>query len=147
MTRTGAPVRVVHHTPKTGDTLRGSSVLLGGLATVIEARDEDGVFTLVNQKQRSGGEFRSLYFGWVPVGDNRVLTRVAGGSRRAGKHLTTTQRNILEALDSPVLGSATNGLPGAARTRGGRPHHRGWPAEVALPALQYQCGGVRSPGP
>jgi len=79
---THATVLAVHHTPKSGEGIRGSTALEGAMDTALEVKDVDGAVTLTPTKQKNaalGGERR---FGIREVEDTGSVVLVparAGG--------------------------------------------------------------------
>ena len=73
----GIAVGVVHHSPKSGEGMRGHTVLEGAIDTAIEAKREPGQpsVTLTMTKQKDFIEAEPLYLKERTVGDSVVLDR------------------------------------------------------------------------
>lgn len=76
----GRTVVLVHHTPKSGEGMRGHGVLEGAVDTAIEAKREIGspLMTLTMTKQKDFGEEEPVTFRLRMVGDSVVLDHETG---------------------------------------------------------------------
>jgi KaiC/GvpD/RAD55 family RecA-like ATPase len=111
-------VTVVHHTPKSGDTPRGSGVILGDFDTLIEAgkSDQQGssekFVSFTCKKQKDAKEFPKELFRVVITGEgydldhSAVLERREDGEpdQQPGRHkpLTELALNILRVLGMAI---------------------------------------------
>jgi len=65
---------MVHHTPRTGDNLRGSTALEGAADTVLRAVKEGDVVTLECKKQKNAAEAADFRMYMQPIGDSIVMS-------------------------------------------------------------------------
>lgn len=101
----GACVLVVHHEPRTGENLRGSTALEGAATTVLRVNKDGDVITLTTSKQKDAPEQPDMKLALEPIGDSAILSHEAVGI--AG--LTTeSEHHVLSVLrDSFGTGGAT----------------------------------------
>jgi AAA domain-containing protein len=148
--RTGATVLLVHHSGWQGGRSRGSTVLPGGMDTIISIEDTDGTFTVQSRKQKDGDKMEPMSFNLTPVtlimnSDPGEITgscvlELATQAADA-RNLSFGQRRVLETLCSPMMVNTTKrDLAGATGLdeselfsvldklgRSGLITYRGWP--------------------
>lgn len=75
----GACVLVLHHTPRNGEHIRGSTAMEGAATTVIRVVKDGGVLTLTNDpeeggKQKDGEPFDPIYLRLIPHDPSVIVT-------------------------------------------------------------------------
>jgi hypothetical protein len=68
---------IVHHTPRNGDNLRGSTALEGAADTVLRSVKEGDILTLECKKQKNAAEAADFQLYMQPVGDSIVCSHEA----------------------------------------------------------------------
>lgn len=103
-----ATMLIVHHEPRSGENLRGSTALEGAADTVLRVSKDGDLVTLSNPKQKDAVEREPMNLALEPRGHSAVLVRAGMAHRR---HVATTEsgRTIIEVL-------AGFGADGAATT-------------------------------
>jgi hypothetical protein len=99
---TGATVLFVHHTSKAGEVERGSTALRGAADTMIQVKADDGVVSVICDKQKEAEPFPRLALRLQLVGESCVLSTITGAENRAGE-LGKNDRAALEALSKGFL--------------------------------------------
>lgn len=90
-----ACILVVHHEPRGGDNLRGSTAVEGAATTILRASKDGDLVTISNPKQKDAPEIENLELVLEPRGDSAVLVRK--GMAQQGK-LTAAAKHILEVI-------------------------------------------------
>jgi hypothetical protein len=72
-------ILVVHHEPRNGENLRGSTALEGAATTIIRSSKDGALVTVSNPKQKDALEQADLTLAMTPVGDSAVLSHEAVG--------------------------------------------------------------------
>lgn len=85
----------VHHTPRNGDNLRGSTALEGAADTVLRSVKEGEIITLECRKQKNAAETEDLQMYMEPIGDSIVLSREAVGLIESN---TKSQDQLLKCM-------------------------------------------------
>jgi RecA-family ATPase len=99
--RTGATVEVVHHTGRSGDHSRGSTVLPGAVDTEISIeRHKAGNVTLKCTKQRNGEPFAAITLTPKPHGPSLVLSLDNNKVERSRQSLTSNEQEALKSLNA-----------------------------------------------
>ena len=102
---TGACMLVVHHEPRVGDHLRGSTALEGAATTILRASKDGPVVTVENTKQKDHEESPDLLLALTPLADSCILSHEGVGIL---SHLTASENELLTVLwDSFGTGGAT----------------------------------------
>jgi hypothetical protein len=91
-----ATMLIVHHEPRNGENLRGSTALEGAANTIIRASKDGDLITLSNPKQKDAIEREPMTLALEPRGDSAVLVRAGMAHRRTSA--TESGRMILETL-------------------------------------------------
>jgi len=99
--RNGATVLAVHHTPKADDSLRGHTILEGGVHTTIACRGAEGRIRLTVAKQKDDAKPQPLNLYLVPVADSCALSDRPGPSTPGV--LTDQALKLLELLEMAAL--------------------------------------------
>ena len=99
---TGACVLLIHHTPKSGETLRGHSSLEGAVDTAIEVRagSDERSFALRCAKQKDAVKFADIRVGLHVVGESCVV----GDPEPGPTGLTESGHKLLVTLAEIDLG-------------------------------------------
>jgi AAA domain len=103
----GACILTVHHEPRNGEYLRGSTALEGAATTILRVNKDGDVVELTNPKQKDAPEQPAMRLALVPHGKSMILSHDAVG--KPG-FLTDSERHILTTL------TQTNGNRGATKT-------------------------------
>ncbi|MEV6912814.1 AAA family ATPase [Amycolatopsis sp. NPDC051071] len=75
----GACVLVVHHEPRAGENMRGSTALEGGADTILRITRDGNVVEISNTKQKDAPEQPPLVLAAEPVGGSLILSQSAVG--------------------------------------------------------------------
>lgn len=86
--RTGACVLTVHHTPRGGDHLRGSTALEGAAGTIVTVKNDGGIIELAADPEHGGktkdvAPFDPVQLRMIPMGESVILA-VALGAQNDG---------------------------------------------------------------
>ncbi len=101
-----AAVLLVHHTQKAGELERGSSALRGAADSMFLLKNEDGVLTLENTKQKDAPTIEAQRLRLVAIGPSCAIEPLEGAPVRTS--LTPTARTLLETLrDLQIDGSVS----------------------------------------
>ena len=73
-TNNPATYLIVHHTPRNGDNLRGSTALEGAADTVLHSLKEGELLTLTCKKQKNAPEAPQLVMALTPTGESATCT-------------------------------------------------------------------------
>jgi uncharacterized membrane protein len=92
--QTGACIMIVHHEPRAGENLRGSTALEGGADTIIRVTKDGDLMEITNPKQKDAAEMPTMELVMVPIADSLVTSH----SSSRGDHLTGSEREILSTL-------------------------------------------------
>jgi RecA-family ATPase len=76
---TGACVMPVHHEPRNGENLRGSTALEGAATTILRVSKDGDVVELTNPKQKDTPEQAPILLALTPVGSSAILSHEAVG--------------------------------------------------------------------
>jgi hypothetical protein len=101
---TGACVLVVHHEPRNGENLRGSTALEGAATTILRAAKDGNVVELTNPKQKDTPEQSPKLLALKPIGSSAYLSH-----EMAGEYISESERHTLTVL-------RTFGKVGATKT-------------------------------
>jgi hypothetical protein len=103
-------VVAVHHSGWDETHPRGSTVLRGGIDTILKLKsgEDDWHFTLSHDKVKDLPPMEPLTFERVQVG-NSCIIRPVGEQAVTTRKLTKKEREILEALETTSLSGATSG--------------------------------------
>lgn len=93
---TGSAVKLVHHDTKAGETMRGSSALLGAVDMSIECRADGQAITLRCEKSKDAEPFETIRLWLRPEAGSAVLGDRPPGDGRSG--LADTAHQMLTAL-------------------------------------------------
>jgi hypothetical protein len=91
----GACILVIHHEPRNGENLRGSSALEGVATTVLRVAKDGDVVELSNPKQKDIPEQPPFRLGLKQVGPSAILSHEAVG---VADFLTQSERHVLTVL-------------------------------------------------
>jgi hypothetical protein len=75
----GACVLVVHHEPRNGENLRGSTALEGAATTILRVSKDGNVVELSNPKQKDAPEQAPILLALTALGDSAILSHEAVG--------------------------------------------------------------------
>ncbi|MEU3622938.1 hypothetical protein BS329_39925 [Amycolatopsis coloradensis] len=75
----GASILVVHHEPRAGENMRGSTALEGGADTILRITRDGNVVEISNTKQKDAPEQPPLVLAAEPVGGSLILSQSAVG--------------------------------------------------------------------
>ena len=92
----GACVLVVHHEPRNGENLRGSTALEGAATTILRVSKDGDLVTLSNPKQKDAPEQPDLPLALVPIGESAVLDSQNGVG--IASHTTKSEDHLLTLL-------------------------------------------------
>ena len=102
---TGACILIVHHEPRVGEHLRGSTALDGGRHHRPEDPQDGPVVTVENTKQKDHEESPDLMLALTPLADSCILSHEGVGLL---SQLTASENELLTVLwDSFGTGGAT----------------------------------------
>jgi hypothetical protein len=90
-----ACILVVHHEPRNGENLRGSTALEGAATTILRVAKDGNVIELSNPKQKDAPEQASLLLALAPIGGSAILSHEAVGI--AG-FMTESEHHVLTVL-------------------------------------------------
>jgi hypothetical protein len=91
-----ATMLIVHHEPRNGENLRGSTALEGAANTIIRVSKDGDLVTLSNPKQKDSVEREPMNLALEARGESAVLVRSGIAHRKAAA--TESGRLILETL-------------------------------------------------
>lgn len=120
----GATVLVVHHTRKSDETERGSSLLRGAADTMVAIKKNEDVVVMESRKSSDGAEFPALHARLVPQPTGScVLVRLDDTTPSTPVPFVPSKRDILflETLASapkPLSGRECSKLAGISKTSG-----------------------------
>jgi hypothetical protein len=93
----GACILVVHHEPRNGENLRGSTALEGAATTIVRASKDGTVVELSNPKQKDTPEQPPMLLALTPVGSSAVLSHeavgISGFTTESEHHVLTVLRD------------------------------------------------------
>ena len=93
---TGACVMPVHHEPRNGENLRGSTALEGAATTILRVSKDGNVVELSNPKQKDTPEQAPMLLALTPVGRSAILSHeavgIAGFTTESEHHVLTVLR-------------------------------------------------------
>lgn len=97
---TGATICLIHHTDKTGQWERGSSIVRAETDTQIRVTKDDatGLSTVSSRKCREGEPFRDFHFRLQPVGESVIVVATEGPSGESPQERRFS--NVEDALDA-----------------------------------------------
>jgi hypothetical protein len=113
---TSACVMPVHHEPRNGENLRGSTALEGAATTILRVSKDGNVVELTNPKQKDTVEQPPMRLALTPVGSSAILSHEAAGlsgfTTESEHHILTvlrdsygtrgaTKTELREAVDLP----------------------------------------------
>jgi hypothetical protein len=75
----GACILVVHHEPRTGENLRGSTALEGAATTIMRVSKDGQVIEITNPKQKDAPEQDPFSLALTPLGTSAILSHDAVG--------------------------------------------------------------------
>jgi AAA domain len=85
--RSGACVLFVHHEPRNGENMRGSTALEGGAVTEMRTAKDDDLITLSCLKQKDAAEFGPIRLALQPRLDSVVVVRATRETSTAASSL------------------------------------------------------------
>lgn len=92
-----ACVLAVHHEPRNGENLRGSTAMDGAAMTVLRSAKDGNVVELTNPKQKEVPEQPPMRLGLAPIGDSAILSHeavgIAGFTTESEHHVLTVLRD------------------------------------------------------
>jgi hypothetical protein len=91
----GACILVVHHEPRNGENLRGSTALEGAATTIIRVSKDGNVVELTNPKQKDTLAQPPLLLALAPIAGSAVLSHEAVG---IGSFTTESEHHVLTVL-------------------------------------------------
>ena len=95
--QSGACILVVHHEPRNGENLRGSTALEGAATTILRVSKDGTVVELTNPKQKDTPEQAPLLLALTPIGDSAILSHeavgIAGFTTESEHHVLTVLRD------------------------------------------------------
>jgi hypothetical protein len=111
--RSAACVLIVHHEPRNGENLRGSTALEGAATTILRVSKDGVVVELTNPKQKDAPEQPPMLLALVPVGESAILSQ---SDVRLTHSVTASEQAILTALETlfETAGASKTELQGAA---------------------------------
>ncbi len=109
---TGACILIVHHMPRNGDNLRGSTALEGAADTILKTDKDGELVTLSMSKQKDAPEMNDMELALESRGKSAVLMRKGMEHNK----LTDTARKLLTLLaDYGTEGASGSALQGEIR--------------------------------
>lgn len=105
---TNATVLLAHHTPKSGDGMRGSTAIEGAVDTAIQIKQVDGVVTITATKQKNSALQADRRLAIVGEGDSVILVPPRLGVDVALETLPSTHRRMLEDLNAIDFGEGVS---------------------------------------
>ena len=95
--QSGACILVVHHEPRNGENLRGSTALEGAATTILRVAKDGNVVELSNPKQKDTPEQAPILLALTPIGDSAILSHeavgIAGFTTESEHHVLTVLRD------------------------------------------------------
>jgi hypothetical protein len=93
---TTACVMPVHHEPRNGENLRGSTALEGAATTILRVSKDGTVVELTNPKQKDAPEQPPMLLALTPIGESAILSHeavgIAGFTTESEHHVLTVLR-------------------------------------------------------